>query len=204
MSIETKWKQMNDNDDDEELSSLLNQKKLHSLSSKSPLQKLKRSLLINIISGIIICFAYIIIIAVFYIWQVQLALFIVLVFSAWTVYSAFLQYKKLQASVTSGPVLTELKRHHESFTKWIALQLRVSVGVYPISVSGGFMLGGVLGSNKPIEVFMSRSVVQIALLICIIVMVPAAYYLAKWLFHLSFGKHLKLLKQNIEDLEKEI
>lgn len=203
MSVETGWRQMNENED-EELSSLLNQHKLQSLSSKSPLQKLRRSLLINMIFGIIICFVYIIIIAVFHIWQVQLALFIVLVFSVWTVLSAFLQYKKLHASVTSSPVLIELKRHHQSFSKWITLQLRVAVGVYPVSVAGGFMLGGVLGSNKPIEVFMSQPVVQIALLICIIVMVPAAYYLAKWLFHLSFGKHLKLLKQNIEDLEKEI
>lgn len=203
MSIESEWKQMNTNGD-EELWALLNQRKLQTLSSKSPFQKLKRSLLINMIFGIIICFAYIIIIAVFHVWQVQLAIFIVLVFSAWTVYSAYMQYKKLEASVTSSPVLTELKRHHETFTKWIALQMRASVAIYPISVAGGFMLGGVLGSNKPVEVFMSKPVVQIALLVCIIVMVPAAYYLAKWLFHLSFGKHLKLLKQNIEDLEKEI
>ncbi len=66
------------------------------------------------------------------------------------------------------------------------------------------MLGGVLGSKKPVPVFMSHPVVQIALLICIIVMVPAAYYLAKWLFKLSFGKHLKLLQENITSLEKEI
>lgn len=203
MSIESEWKQMNTNED-EELSSLLNQRKLQTLSSKSPLQKLKRSLFINMIFGIIICFAYIIIIVVFHIWQVQLAIFIVLVFSAWTVYSAFMQYKKLNVSITSSPVLTELKRHHETFTKWIALQMRVSVAIYPISVAGGFMLGGVLGSNKPVEIFMGRPVVQMALLICIIIMVPAAYYITKWLFKLSFGKHLKLLQENISSLEKEI
>lgn len=203
MSIETDWKQLNEKGD-HDLEVLLNDTTLNSLTSKSPLQKIKRSLIINIIFGVLICLIYLFVILYFKIWQIQLAIGIVLLFSLWAVYSAYIQYTKIDASVSSNTVLAELKKNYESISTWIRIQLRAAVCIYPVSVVGGFMIGGVLGSGKPIAYFLARPVVQIGLVICILVMVPVAHYLAKWLFKLSFGKHLKMLKQNIDDLEKEI
>jgi len=50
---------------------------------------------------------------------------------------------------------------------------------------------------------MSKPIMILALLICIAVLTPAGYYLAKWLSHKAFGQHLKLLKQNIDDLKEK-
>jgi hypothetical protein len=66
------------------------------------------------------------------------------------------------------------------------------------------MLGGVIGSGKPVSVFMHKPLFFITLIIAVIVLVPACYYLAKWMFKCSFGKHLQALKDNIDELESEI
>ena len=81
------------------------------------------------------------------------------------------------------------------------VQQQAALIIYPISAAGGFLLGGVLGSGKSVEVFMSKTVVQVALLVCIIILTPAAYYLARWMYNCSFGKHLAALQKNINDLE---
>lgn len=203
MSIEKKWGQLGDGQD-EDLSSLLQASKLSKLSSHNPLQKIKQNLLINMVLGLLICVLYVVVLCYFQIWQVQLAIGIVLIFSLWAVYTAYQQYKELNTSVSANsPVLLELKRHCLSITNWMDTQQKVALFIYPISAAGGFMLGGVLGSGKPVEAFMHKPFFVMALVIAIIVMVPACWYLARWMFNYSFGKHLKALNKNIKALEEE-
>lgn len=191
-------------DRDDDLSSLLRTSSFSKRPSHNPLEKIKKALVTNMIWAVIICIMYIAVIIYFHYWQVQLSIGIVLVSSLWALYTAYQQYKQIDSNVSAAnPVLTELKRHHESITRWMNTQQRVFLFIYPVSTLGGFMLGGVLGSGKSVEYFMSKPFVQWALLICIVVMVPAAYYLAKWMFNYSFGKHLKALNENIKALEEE-
>lgn len=203
MSIEKKWGEINDRRDDD-LSSLLQTQRLSKLSSHSPLQKIKQNLLRNMIWCILVCLLYVVIIFYFLIWQVQVAIAVVLFFSLWALYTAYIQYKELNTAISSSSsVLVELKRHYGSITNWMNTQQRVALFIYPVSAAGGFMLGGVLGSGKPVEAFMNKPVILIALLISIIVLVPVCYYMARWMFNYSFGKHLKALKENIKALEEE-
>ncbi|MCX6208244.1 MAG: hypothetical protein NTZ59_01780 [Bacteroidetes bacterium] len=203
MSIENIWQDEN-NGQDIDLVTLLQKPKLLNLVSHHPLEKLKKNLLINIIWGSLICILYIFIIIHFQIWQVQLSISIVLLFSLWALYTAFLEYKKLNTNVSANTaLLQEMKRHNESITTWLITQQKVALIIYPISAAGGFMLVGVIGSGKPVEVFMSKPFVIISLIITVIILVPICYYLAKWMCNYSFGKHLKALQQNIKDLEAE-
>ena len=182
----------------------MQQPKLSKLTSHNPLQKIKRNLLINMIYGVLICFIYLFIIFYFQIWQVQIAISIVLIFSLWALYTAWIQYKKIDIShPLNSSLLIELKRNYESINHWIKSQQKVAIAIYPISATGGFMLGGVLGSGKSVELIMSKPPILIALAITLIILVPACYYLAKWMSNYSFGKHLKTLAQNIKDLEAE-
>ena len=73
--------------------------------------------------------------------------------------------------------------------------------IYPISAAGGFMLGGYVGSGKPIEQFMSKPAVLIALVISIIVLVPICHHFAKWMDKKAFGQFADVLKQNIDMLK---
>lgn len=203
MSIEKKWGETEDPKDDD-LSSLLQTGRLSKLTSHNPLEKIRKNLLINMIWGILICGLYVWLIFNFHFWQVQFAVVIVLLFSLWAVYTAFQQYKNMDTTISnSSSLLAEMKRHYQSITDWMHLQQRVALFIYPISAAGGFMLGGASGSGKPIAVLMSKPFFLIALLIALAVLVPACHYLTKWLFKISFGKHLKVLKMNIEALEEE-
>jgi hypothetical protein len=202
MSIENDWDNLNKGQD-EDLTSLLKSSKLIGFTSKNPLEKIKKNLLKNMISVGIICIAYVAIIIFFKIWQVQLLIGVVLLFSTWGGYTAFIQYKNLQTTISTASVLDELKRHHNSITVWIKTQQRVALFIYPISAAGGFLLGGVIGSGKSVTFFLSKPSVLIALIIAIIILTPAAHYLAKWMCKSSFGKYLDALQQNIAALEDE-
>jgi hypothetical protein len=203
MSNQYIWDDINNKQDDD-LSSLLNKPKLSKLTSHNPLEKIKKNLLMNMVWGIIICALYVFIIIHFQIWQVQVSISIVLLFSLWALYTAWLQYKKLNTSVSSNSsLLSEMKRHYESIETWLNTQQKVALIIYPVSAAGGFMLGGVIGSGKSVELFMSKPIVILILVVTILILVPACYYLAKWMCNYSFGKHLKTLQQNIKDLESE-
>ncbi len=203
MSIEKTWSGINEQQDGD-LSSLLQTARLSKLSSHNPLQKIRKNLLINMIWGVVICIMYVFIILYFQIWQVQAAIAFVLIFSLWALYTSYLNYTKLKTTISPAvPVLEELKRHHQSITGWMHTQQRVALFIYPVSAAGGFMLGGVLGSGKPVAAFMNNPAMIIILLITIIILVPACYYLAKWMFKIGFGKHLNALQQNIHDMEEE-
>lgn len=203
MSIENSWNQLQQHQD-EDLSSLFKASRLSRLASNNPLEKIKKNILLNMSWGILICAGYVGIILYFKIWQVQLAMAIVLIFSIWALYTAYQEYRKLNSKVSSdNSLLAELRRHHASISHWMKVQQRVALFIYPISAVGGFMLGGVTGSGKPVEVFMSKPFVQLALLIAILVLVPACYYLARWMMNYTFGKHLRALQENIRELEEE-
>jgi hypothetical protein len=203
MSINKTWNKINDPQDDD-LSSLLKVSRLSNISSHNPLEKIKNNLLLNMIWGVLICLLYVVIIFYFRIWQVQLCTVVVFLFSVWALYTAFLQYRNINSTVSAfNPVLEELKRHFQSITDWMNTQQRVALFIYPISAAGGFMLGGVSGSGKTVAAFMSKPRVWVALLIALAVLVPACWYLTKWMFKISFGKHMKALKANIDALEEE-
>lgn len=193
-----------DSSQDDDLSSLLQKSTLSKLSSHNPLEKIRKNLLINMIWAVLICFVYIWIIFYFNIWQVQVAISVVLLFSLWALYTAYVQYKKISTSVSSPrSLLAEMKTQCDSIGNWMKTQQRVALLVYPVSGAGGFMLGGVLGSGKPVALFMSKPPVIIAMLVSIAILVPACYWLARWMFNYSFGKHLKKLNENIKALEEE-
>ena len=191
MSIDKKWAGINELQDDD-LSSLLKSSRLSKITSHSPLEKIKKNLLINMILAVLICLLYVAIIFYFRIWQVQLCTILVLLFSLWALYTAYLQYKNINSTISAvNPVLHELKRHYQSITDWMDMQQRVALFFYPVSAAGGFMLGGVSESGKTVSEFMSKPLVWVALLIAVIVLVPACWYLTKWMFKYSFGKDIK-------------
>jgi hypothetical protein len=83
------------------------------------------------------------------------------------------------------------------------MQMKLSVFIFPVAVTGGFILGGSVGSGKSFDEFLSHAKVMWALIISILVFVPLGFGFAKWMFKHSFGKHLDVLKQTIDELKKD-
>lgn len=193
-----------DEANDQDLQQLLKRSDFSNLVSHHPLHKIRKNLLINICFGIAICLLYAYVLIAFGYWEVRVCLGIVLLFTAWAIHTAWKQYRLFQTGVSpNNSVLPELKRQYESIHFWMKTQLRIALFIYPISATGGFFLGGTIGSGKPVEAVMSKPAMWVILLVVLLILVPLCHILAKWMFRISFGKHIDALKRNIEDLERE-
>ncbi|MCC5918355.1 MAG: hypothetical protein JJU02_13630 [Cryomorphaceae bacterium] len=182
----------------------INWKKLANKTSNQPLQVLKKHLNANLYYGVILTIAYAVIIVMYPIWQVQIALAILIAFNVWFLYSGWNYRQKLkQYQLQDQGLLQQLKVLTQNFQTWLKLSERIAVFIYPVGVTGGFLLGGVLGSGSTVGEFLSIGFVQIALVICLVVLTPLSYLLARKLNHIAFGKYLQKISTMIEELENE-
>lgn len=188
---------------DEDLTALINMNAITRLPSSSPLEKIKRNLLINSLLGMLIVAFYIFIIASFPLWQVQLSIGIVLLFTLWGIYTAMQLFLKINAGVSTNSCLDQMQLHYNSIHRWMSVQQNIGLLLYPVSTAGGFMLGGYVGSGKPIEVFMGNPIIIIILLALIAILVPLCYKLTKWMTKKAFGQYADQLKINIDALKSE-
>lgn len=203
MNLEQDWKEL-PQAGDSDLEALLQPGRIRRLHSHHPLRKIRQLLLYSLIYALLISGFYLVVMALYPAWPVVVCLLIVLTFNAWVIRGAWLLYRDMDASVNSDmPLLTELERHRDALLNWMNLQLRAARYIYPVATTGGFMLGGMLGSEKPLSEFMSKPVVLIALGVTLLVLVPAFIWLAKWMFRKSFGRHLTALEENIRRLRAD-
>jgi uncharacterized membrane protein len=200
MNLEENWKDLPAQTDDD-LSALLKPGKLNTLRSNHPLITIQRNLRYNIGFGVIISLLYIWVFIQFPFWQVYVCIGIVFLFTVLGTYHGYSLLQRLKADPGDLPLLKTLEFQHEMIKRWIRLQERVAVAVYPFAAAGGFMIGGYEGSGKSIEEFMGKGLVQIILVVVIVVLVPLGYWLAKWMNKVAFGNHLNKLKENIEELK---
>jgi hypothetical protein len=199
MNIENIWQQGGNSDED--LNRLLNKGDFNNLPSRLPLKKLKQNLLIGIIWAVLITALYVIIFIYISIWQVRIALVVLIVSNTIIMFDSCRLYKKTPSTVsTSNSLKQELTIHYNSFLRWWSVQQKTSLFVYPIALAGGFILGGTLGSNKPVEAFLYNGKMLGILGVTVLIMVPVCYYGAKWMFNYAYGKHLKKMKDTIDEL----
>lgn len=199
MDIENVWKQSGGSDD--ALNKMFQQKDFSTLQSKLPLNKLKRNLLMGIALAVLITAIYV---AVFFfvgIWQVYVALGILSLFNILIALDSWKLYKSINVNIsTTNSLKEELQKNYTGFQRWWRVQERLGLFVYPIGAAGGFIMGGVLGSGKPVEAFLYNPKMLFILGATIVILVPLCYYGARWMFNYAYGKHLKKLKATIDEL----
>ena len=199
MDIENIWQQSKGSDD--ALNKILQQKDFSKLHSRLPLEKLKSNLIVGIIWAAIITAFYIAVFFFVHIWQVNVALGILCFFNILVAMDSWKLYKKINVDFsTTNSLKEELKKNYSGFQRWWRIQQRLGLFVYPIGATGGFILGGVLGSGKSVEAFLYNPKMLIVLTITILILVPICYFGARWMFNYAYGKHLKKLKAFIEEL----
>ena len=173
---------------------------LNNKGLKNPLKQAKKMLGKNIMWSVVIGIIYIPILFVYPFWQILLFIGITLFFTAWVGYTGFQLYKSIETNVTANNLLSELKRVVYTLEEWIRIQCKVAIFIYPISITGGYFLGGIIRSGKSVNEFINRPVVIYALIITIIVLTPTCYYLSKWMFNYLFGNAIKHMKKLIDEL----
>lgn len=198
MNLQELWKDGGEGDKD--LSSLI-KPGLSRLSSKDPLVKLKRNLFGGAVLGLIIAGLYIYVMAIFPVWQVFVCIGIVFLFTIWASVQSFRLYADMNKKNPGNSLLQELENHYNNITRWMKIQQQVGLLIYPISATGGFMIGGSLGAGKSISEVMEKPVMIVALLIALAILVPLCFLLARWMSKKAFGKYADQLKQNIDLLK---
>jgi len=202
MSIEKTWKDI-DEQSDEALAALLKPMVLERLQSKNPLATIKKNMLINSIWAVLIAVGYLLIVIYFPFWQTRICIGFLFLFTSWAAFSTFQEYKNIELNSAGNSVLDELEKHHANISKWMHQQKRAGIIIYPISAVGGFLLGGTVGSGKSVDEIMMKPAMLIGLPIVTAILAPCGFYLAKFLSHRAFGRHLEVLRRNIDDLKRQ-
>lgn len=174
------------------------------LRSTAPLTKLRHSLLLNLAYALVISAALVTAMLLFDDWYIRGGAGLFVLFAIWSIAETVRLYLRVDGQLPfTRALLPEMQRQHGLFSQWVQTQQRAGLLLYPISAAIGFMMGGVVGSNQPVDVFMSQAHVQWLLLASVLVLTPLCHYLTKWMLKVSFGKYLLQLENQIAALESE-
>lgn len=203
MEWEKTWKQL-ENEGQGGLGSYLEEKNAKKLSSRHPLLKIRRSLLATSIYGVIISLGYAFLMYDFPYWQLLLGFGVVLTFNIYFIVKGIKLYRNVPGYISgSVSLLKELEEQHEAVSEWIRLQLLAARFVYPVAVATGFLLGGMLGSEKSIEFLMSKPLFGISMVVSVVLFTPLGHWVGRKFTRWSYGRHLDNLKKLIDDLRAE-
>jgi len=171
--------------------------------SAHPVAKLRKG--VNLKLYFSIAFALIFLFITIYtpFWIVKL--FIGLVSLAYTVGIVFLvgEQKKLKALDQADLNIQEyLKLFVKQIRQILKLELYWAIAIFPISLTGGFLLGYTEG--KTVNELEFTMPFYIGLLGCYVVIFPIAWFLTKWMNKLHYGKRLKKIDAIIEEYDQGV
>ncbi len=114
----------------------------------------------------------------------------------------FSMYRKINVSLPVDQSLKTALLHTYNFiTDNIRFQERTALFIYPVAATAGFMVGGSSGGGDVVRMMQDYRIL-IILIIVIIILTPLCYFLAKWMYRISYGKCLAELEGMIAELEK--
>ena len=110
------------------------------------------------------------------------------------------EYLALREPITMDEnLLQTLSRYYQKFTSILRYEERFGLFVYPISASAGFLVGASV--DTPLEENLAKPVFTLILVLTVAILVPLCNWLAKWMNRKAFGKYLKSLELNIQQLK---
>jgi hypothetical protein len=109
------------------------------------------------------------------------------------------QYRILNFVDKSQNMKHILKSYYHRISRIQKYELRVALFLYPISVTAGFVYGFTI--EKSAEEILTNQTVWMTLIAANVILIPACYFLAKWMDRKAYGKYLDRLKEDIEQLE---
>ena len=171
-------------------------------TSRHPVQKLKNAYQLSTGFAIVFLIAFIALFITFHEPIVKGSLVLVILSYVFFLVTNFSMYKKIKVELPVDQSLKTVLTHtHDFISSNIRFQERVALFIYPIAGTAGFLMGGSVGSGD-IERMMQEKVVIIILIFTLIILTPVCYFLAKWMYKISYGKCLIELKQLIDELER--
>lgn len=173
-------------------------------NSKTPLSKMKKSVLYNLYWGIVITLIYPVLLVYIDEWIIKIGVVLVLLASIMLIRATYNLYKQINPVINPGNnLINELNYQCTIIKRWIALQQKIGLLTYPISITFGFLLGGISSSNLTVFEFLNKPIVLISLLGAIVILTPLCYLLVRWMLNVSFKKELLGLEKLIHSVTSE-
>jgi hypothetical protein len=170
--------------------------------SKHPALELKRGLGITL--GFSVVFLILVIALIFLFDHPLIKLFTGMVAGSYLFFSVYtyltLKNVTLQLEQAFDTTLkTSLEKIHRIVLQFIRLQEKAALFIYPFSITAGFMMGLSAGNNFDEDIQDPTTLIILA--ISIAVLTPACYFLAKWMYKVSYDKYLDQLKKLIDEMD---
>ena len=170
--------------------------------SNHPLWKLRRAIRLNLVFGTVITAGYVALFPFVGHAVVMVFFMLVLVYNMWSLAHTYRLYKRIPSHVAADhDLLSVLREQVEATTAWRRLHQRSGLVMYPLAVTGGFLLGGVHGSGLSPAAFLGKPPVQLALVGALVVLVPLCHVLVRWMTRTAFGVHVEAMRARIAELE---
>lgn len=109
------------------------------------------------------------------------------------------QYRILNFVDKSENLSYILKAYYYRIKRIQQYELKVALFLYPISITAGFVYGFSL--KRSAEDILTDYRVLSILIVTNIILIPACYYLARWMDRKAYGKYLDQLREDINQLE---
>jgi hypothetical protein len=170
--------------------------------SKHPALKLKKSLETTLGFSVAFLIFFIVLIFLFDHWLLKLFIGTVTgayVFFSWYNYITLKELKLQLKQAFDTSLKTSLEQIHRIVFQSIRFQEKAALFIYPFSVIAGYMMG--LSQHDNFEQDIQETSVLVALAIAIVVLTPACYYLAKWMYKVSYDKYLDQLNKLIHEMD---
>jgi hypothetical protein len=189
---------------DEDIAALLTKR------TGSIVDKLKRSLWIEIIFGILIfiAFGYIGFFSNYHWLRIYFSVFSVLT-AAFLILLIYLLRRTSKLSATALPVKSNLQSIVHIIEEFVSRYFQFTMALIPVCFIFAFLLGS--NDPKPIpaaehfakNMFSSRGQVIIFLLAYFLLLTIGIYYFTKWYLKKLYGKYVSQLKECIDELKEE-
>ncbi|MCU0418547.1 MAG: hypothetical protein MUC38_02725 [Cyclobacteriaceae bacterium] len=197
MDLQQAWNKLRD----ERLSKPTSEALNIGTKSKHPIQKLKSAYLTTTLFAVVFLFVFVALLFVFREGLIQAFLWLMIASYTAAVMVNYRMYQRLEPVIPPDQDLKSvLVNTHVLITKNIRMQEYVALFIYPFAGATGFFMGGATASGDIMGMLAKQQVI-IALIIMVIVLTPACFYLSRWLYRVSYGKCLNELQERINALD---
>lgn len=168
--------------------------------SKHPIAKLKRAYLISTGFALVFLLGFVYLFFDFHQPIIKGSLFLVILGYVFFLVVNLSMYRKINVQLPVDQSLRAALTHTHTFiSENIRFQERVALFIYPVAAAAGFLMG--LATGGDIDTLLQKKAVLIILLVVIVIVTPLAFYLARWLYKISYGTCLIEIKHMIDELD---
>lgn len=169
-------------------------------TSRHPVARLKRAYLISTAFAMVCLIGFIVLFFKYDEGLIKGSLVLVIAGYIFFFVVNFSTYRKIIVELPVDQSLRKALAHtHDFIADNIRFQERVALYLYPIATTSGFLMGGASGGD--LDGMLQKKVVIIALLVSVAILTPIGFYLARWMYKVSYGKCLIELKGLINELD---